>query len=151
MVKLSYFVELLIPALIFPSISANTRGLSLYPGKTGRFIGVVLMVACVVVGYLLLGPLGPVGPFLSAWLLGTVGAATVVSYYRPFAFVKPICVECRLLPVIKEHESIHLAGTPEESDVWASMRTRYSVDSLHLEGDPAICSFCPIPKRLSEH
>ncbi len=150
-VTLSLPVKLLIPALIFPSLSSSTRGLSFYPGKTGRFIGAVLLLSCGIVAYLLAGPLWVFGPAISVWFLGTAGAAIVASSFRPMAFVKPICVRCRLLPVIREHESIHLSGVLGESEVWASMKTRHSVQSLSLEGDPAICSFCPIPKRLSEH
>lgn len=84
------------------------------------------------------------------WLFGTAGALIALSAVRPTAFVKPICVKCRLLPVIKEHEAIHLSGVSSEGAVWDSMRQRYSVENLSLEGDPAICPFCPIPRRLSE-
>ena len=87
---------------------------------------------------------------VSFWFIGTAGVATVFGAIRPTAYVKPICVKCRLLPVIKEHEAIHLTGVGNERDVWDSMRTRHSVRSLSLEGDPSICSFCPIPKRLAE-
>jgi hypothetical protein len=96
-------------------------------------------------------PAGILGGFVSVWFLGTAGIATIVGVVRPTAYVKPICVRCRLLPVIKEHEAIHLTGVTSEKRVWASMKTRHSVESLGLEGDPAICSFCPIPKRLTEH
>ena len=73
----------------------------------------------------------------------------IVCSLRPTAFVKPICLKCRLLPVIEEHEAIHLSGVSSENEVWESMRSRHSVESLSLSGDPAICPFCPIPKRLS--
>jgi len=110
----------------------------------------VVRLASAAVGYLLLGPAGVLGPVLSAWLLGTAGAAMLASARTPTAFVKPICTACRLLPVIKEHEAIHLAGVSSERKVWGSMKSRHSAKSLELEGDPAICSFCPIPKRLAE-
>jgi len=66
------------------------------------------------------------------------------------AFVKPICAACRLRPVIEEHEAIHLGGVVEDGVVWREMKKRYSCESLSLDGDPNICSFCPIPKRLKE-
>ena len=74
----------------------------------------------------------------------------LASSLTPTAFVKPICLACRLLPVIEEHEALHLSGVASESAVWGSMKARHSVRSLSLEGDPAVCPFCPIPKRLSE-
>lgn len=113
-------------------------------------IGAALVFASAVVAYLLVRPTGVVGPFLSFWALGTAGVATLVGAVRPTAYVKPICIRCRLLPIIKEHEAIHLTGVTSEKAVWATMKTRHSRSSLSLDGDPAICSFCPIPKRLSE-
>ena len=149
-VQLGWPVQILIPALIFPSLSSSTRGLTFYPGRTGMALGAALVLASVTVGYLLIRPTGVVGPFLSAWVLGTAGVATLVGAVRPTAYVKPICIRCRLLPIIKEHEAIHLTGVTSEKAVWASMKTRHSRSSLSLDGDPAICSFCPIPRRLSE-
>jgi hypothetical protein len=150
-VNLSWPVQLLIPALIFPSLSKATRGLTFYPGRMGLVLGCSLAVSSAVIGVLLLGPTGPLGALLSLWFIGTAGIASVVGALRPMAFVKPICTRCRLLPIIKEHEAIHLSGVASEGKVWASMRTRHSTTSLALDGDPAICSFCPIPKRLSEY
>jgi len=150
-VKLNWPVQLLVPALIFPSLSKGTRGLTFHPGRMGLAIGSLLTVSSAVIGALLIGPTGPVGPILSLWFMGTAGVATVVGSFRPIAFVKPICTRCRLLPIIKEHEAIHLSGVADEGKVWASMRSRHSGKSLSLEGDPAICTFCPIPRRISEH
>ncbi len=147
-VRLTVPVQLLVPALLLPSLSKSTRGLSLYPGKGGLAIGFALIVASLLLGALLAGPTGPWGGIVSFWVLGTAGIVIMASALRPTAFVKPICVKCRLLTVIKEHESIHLSGVASESAVWESMRSRHSVESLSLMGDPAICSFCPIPKRL---
>ncbi len=150
-VRLTRPLQLLVPALIFPSLSASTRGITFYPGRAGLGLGVMLTGASVVIGVLLARITGIWGGIVSVWLLGTSGVATVVGAIQPTAYVKPICVNCRLLPVIKEHEAIHLTGVSSEQEVWASMRTRHSVQSLSLEGDPAICPFCPIPRRLSEH
>jgi len=147
-VRLTVPVQLLVPALLLPSLSKSTRGLSLYPGKGGLAIGFALIVGSLLLGALLAGPTGPWGGIVSFWVLGTAGIVIMASALRPTAFVKPICVKCRLLTVIKEHESIHLSGVASESAVWESMCSRHSVESLSLMGDPAICSFCPIPKRL---
>ena len=147
-VRLTALMQLLVPALLLPSLPKSTRGLSLYPGRSGLGIGLALLVAGLLVGALLARPTGLWGWIVSFWVLGTAGIVTIASAFRPTAFVKPICVKCRLLPIIKEHEAIHLSGVASEGKVWESMRTRHSVESLALKGDPAICSFCPIPKRL---
>lgn len=149
-VQLTFPLQVLVPALGLPSLAKSTRGFTLYPGRTGSALGILLMAASGVVGFLLYGPAGPVGPALAAWLIGTAGVAMFVSSLRPTAFVKPICTRCRLLPVIKEHEAIHLSGVASEKAVWTAIKGRHSIASLSLEGDPSICTFCPIPKRLSE-
>ena len=144
-------LRFLVPSLAVTTLSRSTRGVSFYPGRVGFALGAVLFSGSLALGWLLEGLTGPVGAALALWLLGTSGLATMVSSVRPLAFVKPICTRCRLLPIIEEHEAIHLSGVGSEGAVWASMRTRHSKESLSLEGDPAICWFCPIPKRLSEH
>ena len=149
-VRLSIPLQLVVPTLILPSLSKSTRALSLYPGRRGLAVGFTLVIASLLTGALLAGPTGIWGGVVSVWFLGSAGIMLVAGALRPTAFVKPICVKCRLLPVIKEHEAIHLSGVASESAVWESMRTRHSVESLALQGDPSICSFCPIPKRLSE-
>jgi hypothetical protein len=149
-VKLDTRVLVLVPFLALASLSERTRGFTLYPGRTGLVLGTAILAASGAIAYELL-PIGILGALLSLWLLGSIGVASFAASLRPTAFVKPICVRCRLLPVIKEHEAIHLTGVSSERAVWDSMRTRHSTQSLALEGDPAICSFCPIPKRLSEH
>ena len=149
-VRLTLALGVLIPAIGLPSLPRRTRGLTLYPGRAGMAMGAVLMGASALVGYMLYRELGMAGPLLSAWLVGTAGGAMFAAALRPTAFVKSICASCRLLPVILEHEAIHLTGVASEGTVWESMRARHSVESLRLEGDPAICSFCPIPKRLAE-
>ena len=149
-VKLDARLQVLVPFLAVSSLSKSTRGLTLYPGKAGMAMGSAIMAASAAIAYELLAT-GFLGPLLAIWLLGTAGAATFAASVRPTAFVKPICVSCRLLPVIKEHEAIHLSGVSNERAVWDSMRARHNAESLSLDGDPSICAFCPIPKRLSEH
>jgi hypothetical protein len=150
-VELSLPVRLLVPSLLVLTLSRSTRGASFYPGKVGLGLGAAVLSASAGLSLLVGRAAGSPGILLPLWLLGTTGVAMMVNGVRPLAFVKPICVKCRLLPIIKEHESLHLAGMARESEVWDSMRARHSVESLGLEGDPSICWFCPIPKRLSEH
>ena len=149
-VTLSPLLQVLMPPLLAPTLSKSTRGISFHGGRSGLILGLVLVVASLGTGWLLGGLTGILGYVVVFWLIGTTGVAMTTSSLKPVAFVKPICTRCRLLPVIVEHEAIHLTGVAREEAVWASMRQRHSVESLKLEGDPTICSFCPIPKRLSE-
>ena len=149
-VKLAAPLQILVPMLAIPSLSKSTRGLTLIPGGGGKAVGALLMASAAALGYLLYLAAGPVAAALSIWFVGSAGAASLAAALRPTAFVKPICTRCRLLPVIREHEAIHLSGVSSEKSVWESMKARHSVESLSLRGDPNICSFCPIPKRLSE-
>ena len=149
-VRLTPPLQALIPALALPALSNGTRGMTLIPGREGLALGALLLAASGATAYALYSVAGPLGGFFPLWLVGTSGAALFASALRPTAFVKPICVRCKLLPVIREHEAMHLSGVASERAVWRSMRSRHSVDSLGIVGDPAICSFCPIPKRLVE-
>ena len=149
-ITLSPLLLVLMPPLLAPTLSKSTRGVSFRGGKSGLIMGLVLVVASLDIGWMLGGPTGILGYIVTFWLIGMTGLAMMASSLTPLAFVKPICTRCRLLPVIVEHEAIHLTGVAREEMVWASMRQRHSVESLKLEGDPAICSFCPIPKRLGE-
>jgi len=149
--RLTVPVQLLVPALLLSTLPRSTRGITFPPGKAGFAIGAVLVVGGSTLGWLIGGSYGVEGALVGLWLLGGYGILLMVNAVRPFALVKPICTRCRLLPIIKEHEAIHLTGVAAEDDVWESMRTRHSPESLGLIGDPSICSFCPIPKRLAEH
>ncbi len=149
--NLSIPVRLLIPSLLVTAYPENAIGFSFEGGRWGAALGAGLLGASLGLGALLYPIAGPVGMGLPLWLLGTAGAAIILSSLRPYAFVKPLCSRCRLLPVIQEHEAIHLSGVESDDEVWRSMRSRHSCASLSLDGDPSICWFCPIPRRLKEH
>ena len=148
-VRLTPPLQALVPALALSALSKGTRGMTLIPGRGGLALGLVLLAAAGGTAYALYSVAGALGAVIPVWLVGTAGGVLLTSAMRPTAFVKPICVRCRLLPVIREHEAIHLSGVASEEAVWESMRSRHSVESLALAGDPAICDFCPIPKRLA--
>ncbi len=114
-------------------------------------MGSFLIFASLAIGALLYPVAGLLGLAMPVWLLGSAGALMVATALRPMAFVKPLCSGCRLLPVIEEHEAIHLSGEASDEEIWKVMRTRHSCESLGLDGDPGICWFCPIPKRLASH
>ncbi|MDG6898502.1 MAG: hypothetical protein JRN24_02060 [Nitrososphaerota archaeon] len=149
--RLTLPIRLLIPSLLVASLPKRAIGFSYEGGRSGAVVGSLVLVVSLVLGALLYGVAGVLGALAPVWLLGTTGAAMLANSRRPIAFVKPLCQGCRLLPVIKEHEAIHLSGVESDGEVWESMRQRYSCESLALAGDPAICAFCPIPKRLKEH
>jgi hypothetical protein len=149
--RLTLPIQLLVPPLLASTISRSTRGISFPPGRAWFAVGAVLVLGGATLGWMIGGPFRLEGALVGLWLVGTYGVLLMVSSVRPFTMIKPICTRCRLLPIIKEHESIHLSGVSGETEVWASMRTRHSVESLKLQGDPSICWFCPIPKRLPDH
>jgi hypothetical protein len=147
-VRLSRPLRLLVPALMVATIPLKTRAVSYEGGAFGAAVGALVVAGSLAVGWAFYPLAGAAGVILPLWLLGSAGLVMVVNGVRPVAFVKPICVRCRLLPVIREHESIHLAGVESDDAIWSDMRTRHSRQSLAVEGDPRICSFCPIPARL---
>jgi len=150
-VKLSLPMRIIVPALLVSSIPRSAIGFSFERGRTVGLLGGFLIFTSVLLGYMQYPVAGPVGLALSLWLLGSAGALMIATSARPLAFVKPLCSGCRLLPVIEEHEAMHLSGEARDEEIWKLMRTRHSCESLRLNGDPSICWFCPIPKRLSEH
>ena len=149
--RLSLPVRILVPALWVSSLPRNAIGFSFERGGSAAAIGTLLVLFSAILGGLLFPITSFVGFLVSFWVLGTAGALMLATATRPLAFVKPLCSGCRLLPVIREHEAIHLSGEASDAEIWKVMRTRHSCDSLQLKGDPNICWFCPIPKRLSEH
>jgi hypothetical protein len=150
-VRLTMPIRVLIPSLWVSSLPRNAIGFSFERGRVASLLGGFLAAASVALGFMLYSVAGPLGFVLPIWFMGTTGALLIISALRPFAFVKPLCSGCRLLPVIEEHEAIHLSGEESDAEIWKLMRSRHSCESLGLDGDPGICWFCPIHKRLSEH
>jgi hypothetical protein len=147
-VTLSMPLRILVPSLLLSTIRLKTRGASFERGPLGMVIGATLVIGTVTAGILLYPFGGPMPLLVVFWLAGSTGVVMLLNSFRPMAFVKPICTRCRLLPVIREHEAIHISGVESDDLVWKSMRTRYSCESLGLKDDPRICDFCPIPRRL---
>ncbi len=149
-VTLSTPLRLLVPALLVSSLPVETRAVTFEGGRLGVAVGAAVVAGSLAIAWAFYAAIGVFGAAAVVWLLGGAGAVMMVNGARPLAFVKPICVRCRLLPVIREHEAIHLSGVDSDDIVWEEMRTRHSCESLGLDGDPSICSFCPIPRRLKE-
>ena len=151
-VPLTGLVKLAVPALFISSLPRSAIGFSFERGRFGAFCGVLLFAASILIAFILSREVGIILALtLTMWLMG--GSSVLMIYNataRSLAFVKPICAGCRLRPVIEEHEAIHLGGVAEDGVVWREMKKRHSWESLSLDGDPDICSFCPIPKRLKE-
>jgi len=147
-VRLSTPLRILVPVLLVSSARLKTRAVTYEGGRLGVAVGATVLAGSLAIGAAFYPTAGIAGVLALLWLIGGAGVVMVVNGLRPIAFVKPVCVKCRLLPVIREHEAIHLAGVESDDRVWAEMRKRHSCESLRLDGDPGICSFCPIPKRL---
>ncbi len=151
-VTLTALVKIAVPPLYITSLPKNAIGFSFERGRFGVFMGGSLFVAGILVAILLSREMGILAVPVAMWLLG--GTSLLMIYNgtaRSIAFVKPLCAGCRLRPIIEEHEAIHLGGVEKDSQVWFEMKKRHSCESLSLEEDASICSFCPIPKRLKEH
>jgi hypothetical protein len=150
-VQLTGFVKAAVPALYITSLPRNAIGFSFEGGVFGVLCGALLFAASMLIAFVLSGALGLLAFPFSMWLIG--GSSVLMIYNSTassLAFVKPLCAGCRLRPIIEEHEAIHLGGVVHDGLVWREMKKRYSSESLSLEGDPRICTFCPIPKRLKE-
>lgn len=148
-VALSSVVKLAFPPLLLSSLPKRAIGFSLPCGNEGRLLGLSLLGVTVSIGFLLATAIGPLGFMVMVWLTGgTAGLMLYNSTRGRVAFVKEYCSTCRLRPIIEEHESMHLNGERSEEVVWGEAMKKYSYESLSLAGDPKICSFCPIAKRL---
>jgi hypothetical protein len=148
--NLSAVTKLLLPSLFVSSLPKNAIGFSYPRGRRGLSIGIGLL-ALASIGFVSLAAGAPVAAALFLWLLGGSGAfLTYNSLGKGVAFVKPLCSTCRLLPIIEEHEAIHLSGVSSEVMCWDDAKRRYSYAGLGLADDPRICGFCPIAKRLRE-
>jgi hypothetical protein len=150
-VRLSIPVRLAVPPLLICSIPKRAIGFSFEGGKPALLLGGTLVALTLALSAILFPSTGILGPILFLWLFGSTGAVFLYNGSRRVAFVKSLCTGCRLLPIIEEHEKIHLGGVESDLEVWNQMRKRHSCESLELVGDKTICTFCPIPKRLSEH
>jgi len=148
-VILSTMVKLAFPPLFLSSLPKRAIGFSYPSGNEGKALGLVLLGVTTSIGLLLEQSIGPLGLLAMVWLTG--GTAALMIYNSTqcrVAFLKEYCSECRLRPIIEEHESMHLNGERSEDVVWGETKKKYSYDGLSLAGDPSICSFCPIAKKL---
>jgi hypothetical protein len=151
-VVLSKLVRVAIPSLLISSIPQRAIGFSYPRGREGLIAGAAMLSLTFIISYALAASLGPVAVIVSLWFFGvTAGVMLYNVIGSGLAFVKPLCSTCRLLPLIEEHEAIHLSsGVASEGRCWEDAKKRYSYAGLGLGSDPRICSFCPIAKRLRE-
>lgn len=147
-VNLTLPLRLAIPSLLISSMPKQAIGFSYEKGTAGALTGAVLLGGSILVGAILFHPIGLVALVAMIWLIGSAGMVMLCSFATGLAFVKPLCTGCRLLPIIKEHETMHINGMKSDLMIWDAVRGKYSFEGLSLGTDPAICSFCPIAKRL---
>lgn len=151
LITLSIPVRLAVPALGISSLPKKAIGFSFESGRPGVLTGVLLLGGSLFAGLILQPAMGLAPMLVLYWLIGTTGTVMIFNGTRKMAFVKPLCTNCRLLPIIHEHEATHIDGVRSDSEIWEMVSGKYGGLRLSLEADPAICSFCPIPKRLREH
>ena len=148
-IPLTNRLKILAPPLFFCSLPKRAIGFSFPTGTEGRVLGGSLLVATVAISVLLSKVFGLPGVLAMVWIGG--GTTYLIlhnSMRQGLAFVKLRCSSCRLHSSIEEHEAMHLSGGSSEEVVWAEARKKSTYEGLSLGGDPAICSFCPIAKRL---
>src|SRR5207245_11392057 len=113
--------------LFITSLPRNAIGFSFERGRFGAFCGALLFAASILIAFILSREGGIILALtLAMWLRG--GSSVLMIYNSrasSLAFVKPICAGCRLLPVIEEHEAIHLGGVVEVCVVWGESKERY--------------------------
>lgn len=151
-VPLTSKLKLAAPPLFFCSLPKRAIGFSFPRGTEGRLLGFTLLAATATVSVLLGRVFGLPGVLAMTWIAG--GTTYLIlhnSMRQGLAFVKPNCHACRLHPIIEEHEAMHLDGESSEEVIWAAAKRKYTYEGLHLGGDPNICSWCPIAKRLKEN
>lgn len=151
LVTLTLPLRVAVPSLGISSIPKNAIGFSFEGGRPGVYTGVLLLAGSLFAGLMLQPALGLMPMAALYWLIGTTGTIMIFSASRQMAFVKPLCTNCRLLPVIHEHEATHIGGIASDPEIWGMVSEKYDRLRISLDSDPSICSFCPIPKRLSEH
>ncbi len=148
-VTLSTVVKLAFPPLYLSSLPKRAIGFSYPSGNEGKLLGLTLLGVTTSTGLLLARSIGPLGLLLMVWLTGGTGALMLYNSTQcRVAFLKEYCSSCRLRPIIEEHESMHLHGVRSEDVVWGETMKKYTYDGLSLAGDPNICTFCPIAKKL---
>jgi hypothetical protein len=149
---LSRSLSILLPPLFVSSLPKRAIGFSFPRGTEGKLLGVSLIGATVAISVLLSTAFGFIFGLAIIWIMGGTGVVILYnSTRRGLAFVKEMCSACRLLPIIEEHEIMHLRGEPSEEVVWREAKKKYTYEGLGLGTDPKIHSFCPIAKRLKEN
>lgn len=147
-VRLTLPLRLLVPSLLVSSLPKRAIGFSFERGAFGALMGSVLVGGSALLGGVLSQAFGPLAAVAAIWLMGSTGIVMLCNCSTGLAFVKPLCTGCRLLPIIKEHEAMHMGGMESDLAIWESVRGKYTFEGLSLGTDPAICRFCPIAKRL---
>jgi len=148
-VPLSNLLKLAVPPLLISSLPRRAIGFSFPRGAEGKLLGVCLLGATAAISFLADKAYGPLAALVMVWLVGGTGVVMLYNSTRHgLAFVKQMCSNCRLRPIIEEHEIMHLNGEPSEEAVWDAAKKKYSYEGLGLGTDPKIHSFCPIAKRL---
>jgi hypothetical protein len=150
-VSLTLQLRIGVPSLLISSIPRNAIGFSFERGVFGGAVGAAVLGASLLIGAVFYHVIGVFSFVIPMWLLGSTGVVMLYNSLTGVAFVKPLCTGCQLLPMIKEHEALHLSGVESDEMIWNSVKPKYTREGLSLGNDPRICPFCPIPKRLSRH
>ncbi len=146
-IVLGPLIYAILPFIILASFRKKVLAFTMLKGKTELFVGIALVPSSLIIGralYLLIG--GYAYPLL-LWVIGGIGVMMIVhSLSSGLIFVKPMCNSCTFLPLILEHENLHISGIGGEAQVWSKIQKKY--DWQKLKKPQQICPHCPIPGHM---
>ena len=146
-IVLGTLIYVILPFIILASFRKKVLAFTMLKGRTELFVGIALIPTSIIIGrafYLLIG--GYAYPLLF-WVLGGMGVMMIVHSLSPgLIFVKPMCNSCTFLPLILEHENLHISGIRGETQVWSKIKKIY--DWQKIRKPQQICAHCAIPGRM---
>lgn len=146
-VILSPLIYAILPFIILVSFRKKVLAFTMMKGKSELYVGMALIPASIVIGRAFYFLVGGYSYPLVFWVLGGVGIMMVVHSLSPgLIFVKPMCNACTFLPLIMEHENLHISGIHGEVQVWSRIKEKY--DWKKIRKPQKICPHCPIPGHM---
>ncbi len=146
-IVLGPLVYAILPFIILASFRKKVLAFTMLKRKSELYVGLALIPTSVIVGQAFYFLIGWYSYPLLLWVLGGIGVIMVVhSLSSGLIFVKPMCNSCSFLPLILEHENLHISGIRGEAQVWSKIKKMY--DWQTIRKPQKICLHCPIPGHM---
>lgn len=137
----------MLPVIILACYRKRMLAFTMLKSRSELFVGLALVPTSLIVAWAFYFVIGGYSYPLLMWTLGGVGVMMVVhSLSSGLIFVKPKCNSCSFLPLIIEHENLHIAGIHSEAKVWASIKERFNWETVIKP--QKVCAHCPIPGHM---